>query len=334
MEWDKGFSARYYCTVVDPDSWRDLNRIELTDGTVMKTTSNLMESADISLTELPEGIETWIRVWLDARQDDTGAHEAVFTGLMSAPGVSWDGLRKSYSAECYSVLKPAADVLLPLGWYAGSGMDGARTAADLLSVGAAPVVYANNAPALKDPIIAENNETNLSMAWKILEAIGWHIRLQGDGTICIQPYNTDPVTTLDALENDCVEMEITDTRDFFDCPNVFRATANGSTAIARDDARSSPLSTISRGREVWKAETNCKLNTGESLAEYAQRRLAEEQSSARTISYTRRYIPDVLPGDIIQITHPAQGIDGIFRVTSQKIELGYGARTSEEAERT
>ena len=331
MEWNEGFSSIYYCTLIDAVSWRDLTRFELTAGSVTKTTDSLMESADLSLTDLPAQGEAWIRVYLDARQNDTGAHEAVFTGLMSVPAVNWDGNRHSYNVECYSVLKPADDILLQRGWYAPAGSDGARLAAELLGVGAAPVEYEDTSPILNSSIIAEDGESNLSMAWKIIEAIGWRIRISGSGSIRICPKSSDPVATLDALENDCVELAVTDTRDMFSCPNVFRATYNELTAVARDEDPNSPLSTVSRGREVWKEEKNCALNSGESIGEYALRRLKEEQSPARTISYTRRYHPEILPGDAIRMHYPAQNVDGLFRVTEQQIDLGYGARTSEGA---
>ena len=330
MDWFRGFSAQYYCTVVDPQSWRDIRRIELTDGMVTKTNSNLMESADLGITELPEGIETWVRVWFNAKQGDDGAHEAVFTGLMSAPSVSWNGVRSDHKVECYSVLKPASDILLPKGWYAPAGSNGARLSAELLGAGMAPVTYADASPMLLGSIIAENNETNLSMARKIVDAIGWRIRISGYGEISIEPKATEPNVILDALANDCVEMEVTDTRDLFSCPNVFRASRDKLTAIARDDDPNSPLSTVSRGREIWKEETSCKLNTGESLAEYTQRRLKELQAPARVISYKRRFIPNLLPGDAVRIHYPAQNINDSFRVASQKIELGYNARTAEE----
>lgn len=330
MEWDKGFSAQYYCTIIDSATWRDLRRIELTGGNVTKSTENLMEAASLDLTELPEGIEAWIRVWLTAKQNDSGAHEAVFTGLMSSPSVKWNGMRKSYSAECYSVLKPAADILMQKGWFAPGGSNGAKLAAKLLSVGAAPVTYADSSPVLYSSIIAENNETNLSMAWKIVKAIGWRIRITGYGNISVEPKSTEAPVTLDVLANDCVEVEVTDKRDLFACPNVFRASYNKMTAVARDDNEDSPLSTVNRGREIWKEETDSKLNAGESLAEYAYRRLAELQAPSRTLSYKRRYIPDVLPGDAIKIYYPAQDIHDVFRISSQKIELSYGARTAEE----
>jgi hypothetical protein len=42
-------------------------------------------------------------------------------------------------------------------------------------------------------------------------------------------------------------------------------------------------------------------------------------------------MPDVYPTDLVQIRLPGVKIDGTFKVTEQSIELGYGARTSEDA---
>ena len=330
MNWNEGFSSRFYYTVVDPASWRDIARHELTGGSVSRTASNLLQSADIDITDLPSDGEEWIRIWLDARQGNDGAHEELFTGLMSAPAVDWDGNRKSYKAECYSVLKPAADILLDRGWYAAAGVNGAYIAYQLLSAGPAPVTYADSAPALSSSIVAEQGETNLSMAWKIINAIGWQIRISGSGEISIEPLTSDPAAELDSIANDIVELSVKDKRDWFSCPNVFRAESGGLTAIARDEDEDSTLSIPSRGREIWAEERSCKLSDGEGLEEYAVRRLRELQSPARTVSYSRRYLPDVSVGDIVRMHYPRQNIDDLFRVESQKIELGYGARVSEE----
>ena len=102
------------------------------------------------------------------------------------------------------------------------------------------------------------------------------------------------------------------------------------TGIARDDSPDSPLSTVNRGREVWEQEDNCDLADNETIAEYAQRMLREAQRVSQTASYDRRYIPDIVPGDIVMLRYPAQGLDGPYVVESQDIDLGYSATTSEE----
>lgn len=331
MNWANGFAARYTYTIVDSSSWRDLETYDMTGGSIMKFEDGLMESADMDITELPTEGEVWVRIYLNATTTSDGAREALFTGLLQVPATDWEGSRESHTAELYSVLKPAEDVHMAKGWYAPAGANGAAMAAELLSVGAAPVEYAENAPTLTNAVIAENNETNLTMAQKLVAAIGWRMRISGDGVIHIVPKATERSAVFDPLENDIMELSVTDTRDWYSCPNVLRVTIGDMTAIARDDDPDSPYSTASRGREIWEDESSASLNDGESIEEYALRRLKELQSPARAVSYIRRYVPDVYPGDIVGIHHPAQRIDDDFRVASQKIDLGYGARTSEEA---
>lgn len=330
MDWNKGFSARYYMTLVDPVSWRDTERIEIVSGNISRSGGSLMEAADFELTELPPS-DSWIRIYLDARQTGDDAREALFTGILSAPSVSWNGVIKTYRTECYSVLKPAADMLMQRGWYAPAEMNGAELAAKLLSIGTLQVEYEDNAPTLASNIVAEDGESNLTMAHKILDAIGWRIRITGRGEINICPQADSVSQTFDALENDSIELAVTDSHDWFGCPNVFRAVSDDLTAIARDDDEDSPLSTVSRGREIWMEESSANLNENESIAEYAVRRLKEEQSLAREISYTRRFWPDLYIGDIVRIHHPAQNIDADFRINSQRIELTHGGRTAEGA---
>ena len=332
MNWSTGFSARYYMELVDAATWRDIERYEITGGSIARSAGDLMEAADLDMTDIPGSGDVWVRVYLDARQGNSGDREALFTGLLSAPTASWDGVRRSYKTECYSVLKPPADVLLSRGWYAPAGTVGATLAAELLAVGAAPVSCDNGSPRLTTAIVAENGETYLSMAHKILQAIDWRIRISGSGEISVCRKAESPSATFDVLENDIIELAVTDNMDWFNCPNVFRAISGDLMAIARDDDPNSPLSTVSRGREIWMEDVNCILSDNESIAGYALRRLTEEQSPVRTVNYSRRYQPDVYIGDIVTLNHPAQNISGEFRITSQKIELGYGARTSEEAQ--
>ena len=63
---------------------------------------------------------------------------------------------------------------------------------------------------------------------------------------------------------------------------------------------------------------------------YAKRRLKEEQMPSRTISYDRRYVPDIFPGDLIRLNYPEEKISGTFEIRSQNITLGFAGKTSEE----
>ena len=329
MDWSKGYSATYYMTRVDPITWRDIGRVNLTGGTISREPDGLMESADIECVGYEDG-EQWVRVYLDARQTGSGTHEPLFTGLATSPDDEIDGTRVDNKLECYSVLKPAEDVLLLRGWYAGRGANGATVVRQLLSVSPAPIVCETGAPLLSESIIAEAGESRLSMAHKVMQAIDWRIRIDGDGTVHIEPKPTETSAVLDPLTNDVIEPGIKVSNDWYGCPNVFLAIEDDLTAIARDDSPDSALSTVNRGREVWMCEDGCDLADNETIAEYANRRLREEQQYEQTASYDRRYLPDVRPGDLIRMRYPSQGLDGVYQVSSQKIDLGYAARTSEE----
>ena len=332
MIWSDGYTASYYITIVDPKSWRDIGRMEIEGGGIDRTTTDLLESADLKMTELPDGGEAWIRVWLDAEQEGID-HVALFTGLTSAPSRELDGRRNNYTVECYSVLKPVNDILTERGAYVPTEVVAPYAAARLLRAGIAPVEVADaeELPQLTDAIIAEDGETNLTLADKVLSAIGWQKRIDGTGTIHVEPISNDIVQTFDADLNDVIELAITDEQDWYACPNILRVISGDMTAVASDTDPESPLSTASRGREIWAEESSPSLGTNESIGAYANRRLKELQSPARTVSYARRYDPDVRPGDVIRINHPEIGIDGIFRVQTQSLELSYACRTSETA---
>lgn len=332
MIWSKGFTATYYITIVDPITWRDISRMEIVDGSISRSDDVLMESADIETTDLPEGGEAWVRIWLDADQDGI-THVPLFTGLTSAPERNINGQTETYKIECFSVLKPADDILTNRGYYIPAEVSAPQAAAWLLQKGVAPVEVEDvvNPPRLKTAVVSEDGETHLTLAEKVVSAIGWQIRIDGRGVIHIEQKPDTVAASFNATDNDVIEMELTDEYDWYSCPNVLRAVSDDLTSVARDDDPESPLSTVSRGREIWVEEASVTLGTNESLGAYAIRRLKELQSPARTVSYKRRFDPDVNVGDVVRINHPKIGIDGLFRVTSQTLELSHGCRTSEEA---
>lgn len=332
MIWSEGYTAKYYITLIDPVSWRDTERMEITGGSIDQSGSGLMESADLDMTELPVAREPWVRIWLEAEQNGI-EHFPLFTGLASCPKREITGASEQYKLQCYSVLKPVDDILLERGFYIPAEVTAPQAVARLLRKGIAPVDIADvdNPPKLDQAIIAEDGETCLTIAEKILEAVNWQIRINGKGEITIRPRSSEEVAMFDVNANDVIELSVSDEYDWFSCPNVFRAVSGDLTAIARDDDPSSLLSTVTRGREIWKEESSVNLGTNESLSSYAIRKLKELQSPARTVSYSRRFDPEIRVGDIVRINHPEIGINGAFKIQTQNIELTYNGKTAETA---
>lgn len=335
MDWNIGYSASYYVTVVDRKTWRDTSRIEITGGTIKREDSDLRESADVDCVNYPYNDEQIIRVWLDTKQEGSSSHTALFTGLATSPGKSINGRLVTNTLQCYSILKIAQDMLLDRGWYAPKGINGGDLIRELLSVLPVDVDIAENSPGLDSAILAEDGENRLSMTDKILNAMvtdgmSWRMIIDGEGNIHIKPYSKDPVSMFDSIQNDMLEPSLNVEYDWYNCPNVYRAVLDDSYAIARDDDPDSPLSTVTRGREVWVEDSSVNLSDNQTLAEYAREALKVAQRVSTSVSYERRFDPGVYVSDVVRLNYPEQGITGLYLVTSQSITLGYSAKTSEE----
>lgn len=330
MNWAKGYSASYYLSILDKETLRDIDRIELTGGSIKRSYSDLRESADVDCRGYDSKKEQYIRIWLDTKQEGESSHIPLFTGLATSPKHQYSGRVKSNTIECYSMLKIAQDVMLPRGWYAPTEANSGKMIKQLLEIVGSPVYISEGSPDLSQAIIAEQGENHLSMTDKILDSINWRMRLDGYGAIYVEPINSEPKVMFSANELDMIESEIDISYDWYNAPNVLRCTLDDSYSVARDDDPKSALSTVNRGREVWYEDSDVTLNTNETLAEYAQRMLKEYQRTATEISYSRRYYPGIYPGDCIRLNYPAQQVSGIFLITDQDITLGYSAKTSEE----
>lgn len=328
MDWSTGYTAEYYISTVDPATWRDLNRIEVVSGSISRNNEGIRQTASMVVSEYSQEVEQWVRVWLNTDQSGSSAHEPLFTGLATTPARQYDGVRNNSTLTCYGVLKPVEDVILLRGWYAAKGKPGAEVVKKLLEPTPAPVVIDVASPALSEHIIASDGETNLSMVDKVLESMGWRLRLDGDGTIHISPPPTGESVMFDPNGNDVVETQISVTEDLFSAPNIYAAISNDITAIAKDES-TGPLSISGRGREVWQADTGVTLSSNETIEGYALRKLREAQNVQRTAQYTRRYMPEIVPGDVVKLNYPAQELSGLYQVETQNITLGHAARTQE-----
>lgn len=329
IDWLSGYTAEYYMTIVDAATWRDTERIEIVSGNISRDTNGLRESATLTITEKPEDLENIVRIYLDAYQNGSAVHCPVFTGYLSTPQVSYHGIVTAYGAECYSVLKALDDVILERGWYADKNRRVSDIIATLTAPLAGPVDIAQADTRLKDYIVSEDGISMLTMLDRVLNASGWRLTINGSGEVTIGPDASEPEFIFDSVDTDCIEPDIQKENDLYSAPNVMMIAADGVTAIAMDMDEDSDISVPGRGREIWKCETNATVPTTESIEQYATRRLKEAQNVASQFTYSRRYIPDIVPGDIVEMNYPAQDMVGKYTIITQDIELSKSARTSE-----
>ena len=331
MQWNKGYKAVFYATTVNTKTWADNNeRVEIIDGSIDRESTGLRGGADI--TSDAEGYnERLIRIYLDAVQGSDISHNAIFTGYAVSPTLDVEGTLKTQKYSCYSVLKPADDILLERGWYAPLGANTGALIRSLLDVTQAPFTIEGDPGSLENYIVAEDNETRLTMVDKILRIMGLDLIVTGAGEIILRPQKVNADVIFDPATNDIVEPSFSITHDWYEVPNVLRVVMDDVSAIARDDSETSIYSTVNRGREIWQQESAAAIASGDTLADYAKRRLKELQTVGTQASYTRRFLPDVNVGDVARIRY--ESLSGLYRITEQKITLGHNLTTSETVER-
>ena len=334
MEWNKGYSSKYYISIVDPDSWGDTkDTIDIIDGTIRIEPTGRRCSTDVTCKSYVSMREQLIRIWLDTRQEGSdGSHIPLFTGYASSPNRKINGTMENKTLQCYSVLLPANDILLPRGWYAPVKVNGINLIKTLLQPTRAKIVVDSDPSdtILTNSIVAENGETNLTMVELILNAINWRMSVDGEGIIHLDSYKDEPVITFDSIKFDMLEPSIDISYDWFNCPNVLRVVLDEKVAIAYDYDSDTPMSINNRGREVWAEEDSVSLNKNETLQAYANRRLKELQRISTVIRYDRRFDPSASVLDIISLNYPDQDLIGKYMISSQSITIGHNAKTSEE----
>lgn len=334
MDFSKGYSASFYCSFVDRKTWNEFDRFEITDGTISKEADGIRQTATIGVKGISNLSDQWIRIYMECNQNGDTTKVPLFTGIASSPTTQYTNGVSKYSVTCYSVLKAIDDIMLPIGWYIPAGADAINRIQTLLKPIGVEVILPEDidvsSKIIDQTLIAEGDETNLTMVDAILNAINWMMQIDGDGKIYLSPIpypSSDyPVSVL-SPDKDVIENDFSMSDDWFDCPNVLRISYGGLTAIARDDDPDSMFSTVNRGREIWASDSSASLIQGESLSSYATRALRELQNRTVSYQYTRRYLPEINQGDYIKINY--RQLNGDFYVESQSITLGPAAKTSE-----
>ena len=111
-------------------------------------------------------------------------------------------------------------------------------------------------------------------------------------------------------------------------PDVVHA-VEADVGIAVNDQDGSRTSVSARGRYVDYIDDSPVKVGGETMTNYAKRKLEEMSTVTREWNYTREYVPDLVPFDLVAGSVPEFGMSGAFRVIKQSIECGKGVTVSE-----
>lgn len=323
MDFSRGYTSAFRVVGLD-SSWSETGPIgSVTSISITRDASSeapLLDSADLDL-DAPATEEGYVRVYMDATQDSSTTSFPLGTFLLESSGGESGAGSEWSTAELWSVLKPADERILPVGWYAHKGTVAANKAASLLRACIdAPVEVDDGSPSLADHYVSDGSKTYLAAAWELLPE-GWTIATDGYGNVRVMETEHIPFTV---HESEIIGT-VKESWDLAGIPNSITVTDDaGNEYTAVNDDRNSPTSTVARGR-VIDGDGSGARNSGESLRSFARRLLSEQSKVTRTCTYDREFRSDVKVGDMVTVP----GKEGAWRVTGQSLTCGCGVTVSE-----
>lgn len=331
MNWARSYSSTWRVFRVNQDTWADAQALAGVDSVSVTRTADgkLLESGSIDLTgELTPG---YYRVVMTADQGGELARVDVSTMLFVETGGDYDHNVRSHKADGFSVLYPASVTAITSGEYAPAGVNGAEYAGRILSEAInAPVEVEGNFT-LNNPIVHDLGSSVLDAAWAVLNAGGYVIQIDGRGVVHIRPKPTDPSLILDTQSEGIVLNGTSFVADESEIPNRYIVIDDGTIAVASNDDPESQVSTVSRGYKVDAVDTSPTPVDGETMPEYADRRLHEMSMLKEEQNYTREYADGVNLYSIVRASLDA--LEGDFRVVSQTMTCWNGITVAEKVEK-
>ena len=334
MDWTKGYTSTWEVQRMDVGAWAPSGKIGNVAGfSISRSCTESVPLLETASMEVDEGFEDgWYMLSMVAEQ---GAAERVQLGvfLFETESSAYDYGRRTVEAKGYSVLKPADDILMPYGQYAPKGANGAELAGQFLRRCTPAPVVVEEGFTLEGNVVFDVGMSYLAAAWAMLDAGGHCIQLDGDGTVRIIRKPTEPDIELSRLNAAVLVPGVKDATSFSGVPNRYYAVQGAKVATAINDDPASAASFRNRGRWVDAVDTSPKPVNGESLEQYAARKLKEAASVTKKVTYTREYWPGVRPFSIVRGSMPDVGLEGDLMVMTQSLTCENGVVVPETAGR-
>ena len=334
MDWGRNYTASWSVHRVHAATWAESDRLaRISSASVERTRDGLLESGSLEAV-MDVGAEFepgYYRIVLVAEQDGMRTREEIATLYCASTGSEVERGREVVSIEGRSVLYPASVRRLLAGTYAPKGVDGAQYAAEMLRGCLAAPIDVSGGFTLSEHVVFELGRTALEAARAILDAGNHIMQVDGHGTVRIMPKPSEPAIELSNANARLLLPKVSRKLDLTGVPNVYLARDGGMQAVAVNDDPASPTSTVARGYEHDVTDSAPRPVDGESLAEYARRKLAEASVVEDAVTYTREWWPGVHPGSLARCSLPGWGIEGDLRVVKQSLTLGMGVTVLEQA---
>lgn len=321
-DWAMPYTCQWRVFEVNTETWADAERV--TGFAQLKVNEDLanelLQTGSMAL-DVPSGEqprERYLRVALTAESVDSRERVDVCTMLWRGTSGTEDRGRDRLSLVGSSVLYPASRTALPDMYYAPQGANGAEFAADMLrSVLAAPVEVIGSGFTIDSPHHFGTDKKVLAGVRELLGAGNHVIQITGRGTVTIMPRPTVASLAITRENARIIANGIGHKGDPTEIHNRIRVVDGNQQVTVENDDPASLSSHAVRGYWDDVIERNPTRVNGETLTEYARRRLEELSVLRTTYTYGRRWYPDVHAGSLLACGLPQ--MRGTLRVARQTI---------------
>lgn len=341
--WTESMQQTYEYYIVDPGTWKDKELFDKVKSCTITRDSGVETLGSATIDVLESIGECYIRVYLVTIQNEITERIPLGTFLVQTPSTSFNGKVRNVSMDAYTPLIELKENKPPLGYSVLKGENIMETAYRLTNEHTrAPVVKATNIRTLFFDYVANINDTWASFIKDLIANAKCLFELDEMGRILFAPKqdtaSLQPVWTYTDDNSSILYPDFDMEHDLYGIPNVVEVIySNGPICYygkAVNDDSNSPLSTVSRGREILYRVTNPGLvgnPTQKEIQEYAENTLKELSTLEYTVTYTHGYCP-VRVGDCVRLNYSRAGIDNIkAKVIYQSIKCEPGCPVTEKA---
>lgn len=334
-DWAQSYTAKWRMVSVNPKTWGDDDDLVVLDSISLSKNATdsvpLLETATVKTTvglgeRVPSG---WYRLQMDTTFSDGSIERVNLATLLferTSGSINYNVDQQTLKGQ--SVLKPASDRLMIAGEFVPKGYDGARWVADHLGECVNAPIEVVGGFEVNEHYVFDDDTSYLKACWKLLDAAGWVIRIDGTGSIQIVEKPKNPSLVLDRANSNIVIPGIDYDEDYSKVPNRYYAIRGSRAAVAVNDDPDSPTSVVQKGRYIDYTDRDVIQVNGESLQQYANRKLEEASIVTVTHDYQREYWPDVVPMDLVR-GQLANIFEGDMRVITQSFDTAHGIIVNE-----
>lgn len=343
-DWSKSMRQTFECYRVDSGTWRDAELIANVKPSTTLTRDSDTETLGSATIDIDAELdECYVRIYIVTIQNGIREKTPLGTYLVISPSTGYDGKTKTNSMDGYTPLIELKEKQPPIGYSIFKDSNVMENAYLIVRDNVrAPVVRNDKTDKLYGDFVANTDDTWMSYVSDLISNAKCELGLDELGRILFPPVQKiaalQPVWTYSDDDDSVIYSDITIDHDLYDIPNVVEVIYSyGSemfySRVVNDDPNS-PVSTVSRGREITHRVTDLNMSampSQEQIDDYAKDLLESLSTVSYTISYTHGYCP-VRLGDCVRIDYKEAGLNGVkAKVISQSIKCETGCPVSEKA---